>query len=335
MPGAGWNFVLFPERAATHAGRVDAVYMFLVAICTTMAVLISLLVVVFAVQYRRSRGRPAQQIEGNLVLEITWSVVPFGIFMLMFVWGAVIYFDAALPPKNAEQVNVVAKQWMWKFQHMDGQREINELHIPVGRDVVLNMISQDVIHSFFVPAFREKADVLPARYTHLWFHATKAGEYHLFCAEYCGTMHSGMIGRIVVMEPAQYGAWLAGGGAFGSLSQNGQKLFQDLGCITCHRGDSQARGPNLTGLYGRPVSLTDGRTVVADDAYIRESILDPRAKIVAGFEPIMPSFRGQVDEEGILALIAYIKSLAQQQTGEPVSSHPAPTNAPPAGKKIQ
>lgn len=335
MPGTGWNFVLFPERAATHAGHVDAVYLFLVAVCTTMAVLISLMVIFFSVKYRRSKKRPAQQIEGNIALEITWTAIPLGVFMLMFVWGAAVYFDAASPPKNAEQVDVVAKQWMWKFQHMDGQREINELHVPVGRDIVLNMISQDVIHSFFVPAFREKADVLPGRYTHYWFHTTKAGEYHLFCAEYCGTMHSGMIGRIVVMEPAQYEGWLSGGGAFGSLSQNGQKLFQDLGCVTCHRSDAQARGPNLTGLYGRPVNLADGRTVVADDAYIRESVLDPKAKVVAGFEPIMPSFRGQVDEEGILALIAYIKSLAQQQTGEPVSNHPAPANAPPAGKKIQ
>jgi cytochrome c oxidase subunit 2 len=257
------------------------------------------------------------------------------VFLFMFVWGAEVYFDGARPPSDSEVVYVVAKQWMWKFQHLDGQREINELHVPVGRDIMLRMVSQDVIHSFFVPAFRVKADVLPGRYTTLWFHATKAGDFHLFCAEYCGTMHSGMIGRVVVLEPAQYQAWLSGGGAMGSLASNGQRLFQDLGCITCHRGDSQARAPNLTGLYGHPVKLNDGRTIVADDAYIRESILDPPAKVVAGFQPIMPSFRGQVDEEGILSLIAYIKSLATQQTGEPAATHPAPAQAPPAGTRVQ
>ena len=333
MPG--WNFVLFPERASTHAARVDALYFFLVAVCTTMAVLISLMIVFFAVKYRSNKLRPAQQVHGNNALELTWTVIPLFVFMMMFVWGASVYFDAARIPKNSDEIWVVAKQWMWKFQHLDGQREINELHVPVGRDIKLTMVSQDVIHSFFVPAFRVKADVLPARYTNLWFHATKSGEYHLFCAEYCGTMHSGMIGRIVVMEPAQYQAWLSGGGAFGSLAQNGQKLFQDLGCITCHRGDAQARAPNLAGAYGRPVHLNDGRTVIMDDSYIRESILNPRAKIVAGFEPIMPGFQGQVDEEGVLALIAYIRSLAQQQQGEPVANRPPPANAPPAGRKVE
>jgi cytochrome c oxidase subunit 2 len=332
---SGWNVPLFPERASTHAAHVDAVYLFLVVLCTAMAVVISLMITVFAIKYRASKKRPAQQIHGNNVLEITWTVVPLCIFMLIFVWGASVYYEGSRPPKNSEEIWVVAKQWMWKVQHLDGQREINELHVPVGRDIQLNMISQDVIHSFFVPEFRIKADVLPQRYTHIWFHATKSGEYHLFCAEYCGTLHSGMIGRVVVMEPAQYQAWLSGGGAFGSLAQNGEKLFQDLGCVTCHRSDAQARGPNLVGAYGNPVSLSDGRTVTMDDAYIRESILDPKAKVVAGFQPIMPSFRGQVDEEGVLALIAYIRSLGQQQLSEPVTNRPVPANAPPTGTKVK
>src|SRR5207248_4019295 len=294
-------------RASTIAARVDALYFFLLAVAIFFGLLIAGLIVYYAVKFhRRSPSAVGARIHGGMVLEVTWTVVPLLITMVIFVWGASVYFAMAHPPDETLNIYVVGKQWMWKFQHLDGQREINELHVPVGRDIKLTMVSQDVIHSFFVPAFRVKADVLPARYTNLWFHATKSGEYHLFCAEYCGTMHSGMIGRIVVMEPAQYQAWLSGGGAFGSLAQNGQKLFQDLGCITCHRGDAQARAPNLAGAYGRPVHLNDGRTVVMDESYIRESILNPQAKIVAGFEPIMPSFQGQVDEEGVLALIAYI-----------------------------
>jgi cytochrome c oxidase subunit 2 len=204
---------------------------------------------------------------------------------------------------------------MWKLQHLEGQREINELHVPTGRDIKLIMTSQDVIHSFYVPAFRVKQDVLPGRYTTLWFRATRPGTYHLFCAEYCGTMHSGMIGDVVVMEPAQYQSWLSGGAPVGSLAQNGQTLFQQLGCSTCHRSDVQGRGPNLTGLFGRPVQLEDGRSVIADENYVRESILNPAAKVVSGFKPIMPVFQGQVTEEQLNSLVAYIKSLNQVQAG--------------------
>src|ERR1700692_1923202 len=198
------------------------------------------------------------------------------------------------PPRDAAQVYVVAKQWMWKLQHMEGPREINPLHVPVGRDVKLIMTSQDVIHSFYIPAFRLKQDVLPGRYTTLWFRATRPGTYHLFCAEYCGTMHSGMIGDVVVMEPAQYQSWLSGGAPVGSLAQNGQTLFQQLGCTTCHRSDVQGRGPNLTGLFGKQVQLEDGRSVIADENYVRESILNPAAKVVSGYKPGMPTFTGIV-----------------------------------------
>jgi cytochrome c oxidase subunit 2 len=204
---------------------------------------------------------------------------------------------------------------MWKLQHQEGQREINELHIPVGRDVKMIMTSQDVIHSFYVPAFRIKQDVLPGRYTTAWFHATKPGTYHLFCAEYCGTQHSGMIGQVVVMEPAQYQAWLTGGGVTGSLADSGQAIFQQLGCSTCHRSDTQGRGPNLIGVFGKPVQLEDGRSVLADENYVRESILSPTAKVVAGFKPIMPTFQGIVSEEQLTALVAYVKSLSQPAAG--------------------
>jgi cytochrome c oxidase subunit 2 len=240
--------------------------------------------------------------------------------MVIFAWGAFIFFQERTPPRDASEVYVVAKQWMWKLEHVEGQREINELHVPVGRDVKLIMTSQDVIHSFYVPAFRIKQDVLPGRYTTAWFRATKPGVYHLFCAEYCGSQHSGMIGQVMVMEPAQYQAWLSGGSTSGSLASNGESIFQQLGCVTCHRSDTQGRGPNLAGIFGKPVQLEDGRTVVADENYIRESILSPSAKVVKGFKPIMPVFQGLVSEEQLTELVAYVKSLSA---------------APSAGTKVQ
>ena len=309
------NFPLWPARASTTAGSVDALYIFLVALSLFMSVAIFTMICIFALRYRRRKGREAEQIEGSTLLELTWSAIPLVIFMFIFAWGAVIYFKERTAPRGATQVYVVAKQWMWKLQHEEGQREINELHVPVGRDVEMIMTSQDVIHSFYVPAFRIKQDVLPGRYTTLWFHPMRSGTYHLFCAEYCGTQHSGMIGQVVVLEPAQYEAWLSGGLASGSLASTGQNIFQQLGCITCHRSDTQGRGPNLVGIFGKPVQLEDGRTVTADENYIRESILNPSAKIVSGFKPIMPVFQGLVSEEQLNALVAYIKSLNQPPAG--------------------
>lgn len=317
------NIPLWPTRASAISNSVDGLYIFLLAICGAVTLLIFAIIAVFIWKYRAKVHPVAEQIEGSLPLEIAWSIIPFGIFMLFFVWGAAIYFAEARPPKDALEVYVVAKQWMWKLQYQNGVREINTLHVPVDRDVRLTMISQDVVHSFFVPEFRIKQDVLPGRYTTTWFRATKPGRYHLFCAEYCGTQHSGMIGEIVVMDPADFQAWLQGGGAQGSMSATGQKLFQELGCATCHRFDTQGRGPNLQGVYGKPVLLDDGRTLPADDNYVRESILQPGAKVVAGFKPIMPAFQGIISEEQLLSLVAYVKSLAQPQQSEPVSNRPA------------
>src|SRR3954471_2045352 len=265
------NVPLWPQRASTFANNVDALYIFLIAVTGFFTLLVFALVAFFAIKYRQKPGREATQIEGSLALEATWTLIPFGLFMMMFVWGAAVYLGEMQPPKNAMDVFVVAKQWMWKLQHPEGVREINTLHIPVGRDVRLTLISQDVIHSFYVPAFRIKQDVLPGRYTTVWFHPIKTGRYHLFCAEYCGTMHSGMIGEVVVMEPAEYATWLSSGSNEGSMATDGQKLFAQLGCATCHRSDTQGRGPNLANAYGKPVMLDNGTTVVADDNYIRES----------------------------------------------------------------
>jgi cytochrome c oxidase subunit 2 len=304
------GFSLFPEQASTMAGRVDALYFFLVGLSGFFSILIAGLIVYFAVKFRRrSPQAVGAEIHGGMMLEITWTVLPLFIVLGIFVWGASVFFAMSRPPDETINIYVVGKQWMWKFQHLDGQREINELHVPVGRPVKMIMTSEDVIHDFFVPAFRTKADVIPGRYTSVWFQPTKPGRYHLFCAEYCGTRHSGMIGQVVVMDPSEYQTWLSGGTPEGSLASAGAKLFADLACNTCHRPDAQGRGPVLEGLFGNTVTLQSGETVTVDEAYIRESILTPSAKIAAGFQPIMPTFQGLVTEEQLLELIEYVKSL--------------------------
>jgi len=301
---------LFPEAASTMAPRVDALYFFLLGIAGFFSLLIAGLIVYYAVRFhRRTPDQVGAQIHGGMVLEIGWTVIPFLITMVIFVWGASVYYAMARPPDETLNIYVVGKQWMWKFQHLDGQREINELHVPVGRPVKLIMTSEDVIHDVFVPAFRVKADVIPGRYTNLWFQPTKPGRYHLFCAEYCGTRHSGMTGEVIVMEPSEFQTWLSGGVPEGSLASAGAKLFQDLACNTCHRPDAQGRGPVLEGLFGKTVQLQNGETMTVDEAYVRESILNPAAKVAQGFQPIMPTFQGLVSEEQLLELIEYVKSL--------------------------
>jgi cytochrome c oxidase subunit II len=240
-------------------------------------------------------------------------VIPFLITLVIFFWGAKVYFVMANAPAETLNIYVVGKQWMWKVQHTTGQREINQLHVPVGRPVKLIMTSEDVIHDFSIPAMRVKADVIPGRFVQMWFEPTKPGTYRIFCAEYCGTDHSDMVGQVIVMEPNAYQTWLSGGAVEGSLASTGEELFADLACNTCHRPDSQGRGPVLDNLFGNQVQLHDGTVVTADESYIRESILQPAAKIVAGFQPVMPAFQGLVSEEELLALIEYIKSLSPQQ----------------------
>jgi len=329
------NFPLWPQRASSVAGNVDALFIFLLILSGMMTLLIFTALVYFAARYRHRKGVLAEQIEGSTPLELTWTIIPLGVFMVIFAWGAVVYFQQRTPPRDATEVYVVAKQWMWKLEHAEGQREINSLHVPVGRDVKLILTSQDVIHSFFVPEFRIKQDVVPGRYTVAWFRATKPGSYHLFCTQYCGTQHSGMIGSIEVMEPAQYEAWMSGGST-GPLSASGERIFAELGCATCHRSDSQGRGPNLRGAFGRPVQLEDGRIVTADENYIRESILDPGAKVVKGFKPVMPTFQGLVSEEQLNALVAYVKSLSPPSApGAKNAAMSAPPSAPGQGNQVR
>lgn len=309
------------------AARVDALYYFLIAVSLFFATLIFLLVVYFAVRYRRrSEDERPQPIHGDLRLELLWTIIPLGLAMMMFVWGANLYFTLSRPPSDALNLYVVGKQWMWKIQHPTGQREINQLHVPVGQPVKLTMTSEDVIHSFFIPAFRMKMDVVPGRYTTTWFEATKAGEYHLFCTEYCGTNHSRMIGRVVVMEPVQYEQWLQSENGTGRVTVGetptvaGARLFEEQRCVTCHAANigGLVLGPSLAGLFGKAVQLQNGETVTADESYIRESILNPTAKMVAGYQPLMPTYQGQISEEELFQLIAYIRSLekAAETAGE-------------------
>jgi len=303
---------LWPETASAVAADVDHLYIYLSLVSIVMSVLIFTTIFIFAIKYRRrSESEIPQPIIGSLRLEITWSIIPFLVMLTFFWWGAKIYFLNATPPPDSMDVYAVGKQWMWKLQYPTGQREINELHVPIGRPVKITLASEDVIHSFFIPALRVKHDVVPGHYDTMWFTATRPGRYHLFCAEYCGTEHSGMVGWVTVMEPADYQAWLSSGGSGGSMAEQGERMFEQMGCSTCHLLDRQGRCPNLRGVYGSHVQLAGGKSVLADDAYLRESILNPNAKIVAGYHAdVMPSFQGQVSEEGILQLIVYIKSLA-------------------------
>ena len=307
------SFPLFPEQASTFAERVDALYYYLLSVSGFFVLLIFALIFYFAVKYRRrSEGEQTPPILGSIPLEVVWIVIPFILVMIMFVWGASLYFTAFSPPANAMEIFVIGKQWMWKVQHPEGRREIDELHVPVGYPVKLTITSQDVIHSFYIPAFRIKMDAVPGRYTSTWFEASKTGTFHLFCAEYCGTAHAGMGGRVVVMKPSEYEQWLRTGAPEDSLVAAGGRLFQQLGCSGCHSQNSIVRAPLLDGIYGKPVPLQSGQVVLADESYIRDSILLPQKDVVAGYAPVMPPFQGRISEEELMQIIAYIRFLGEE-----------------------
>ena len=304
------NFAIIPPEASRIAPQVDALLVFMTLVSLVGLVLVGLLVTGFSILYRRSRNPVATQIEGSTLLEATWTIIPLGLFLVMFVWGSVLYFRIYTPPPNAMNIYVVGKQWMWKAEHPGGQHEINSLHVPINQPIQLTLISQDVFHSFSIPAFRVKREAIPGRYTTVWFEATQVGTYHLFCTQYCGTQHSGMIGEVDVLTPDNYKKWLADSTSGVSLAQNGERLFASLSCNACHNAKPDARGPNLANVYGAKLALASGGTVLADDAYLRESILNPSAHITQGYAPIMPTYQGQVSEEGLISLVEYIKNLS-------------------------
>lgn len=325
---------MIPESASTLSWKVDALYFYLSGVTLFFALLIYSVLIFFVIRYRRRTPYEIPRpVAGSHKLETIWTVIPLMIAMTIFGWGASVYYDQYRPPQNAVEIYVVAKQWMWKIQHSTGQREINQLHIPVGRKIKLIMTTEDVIHDFFVPAFRLKTDVVPGKYTSQWFEATKPGTYHLFCAEYCGMNHSGMIGQVIVMEPREFDNWLSGNAGNTTPAVAGQQLFQSLGCVSCHGANGEGgRGPTLAGLFGRQIQLADNQTIRADEVYLRESIINPQAKLVAGFGPIMPTFQGQVTEDQIMQLLAFIKSLqvVNSQSITPAASPAAANPAQPA-----
>ena len=302
-----------PPEASTIAPRVDLLLYVVTAVTGIVAVAIFATMIFFGIRYRagsrapRAKDIPALQARARRRVETAWTLIPLALFIASFTWAARLYIVRGTPPANAIELFVVAKQWMWKLQHPGGQREIDEMHIPRGQPIKLVMTSQDVIHSFFVPAFRLKQDVLPGRYTVLWFTATRAGDFRIFCAEYCGVDHARMFGHVIALDPPQYQRWLDTHDAAPTMAQRGEALFRQFGCSGCHGANAAVHAPQLEGLYGRPVPLADGTTVIADERYIRDSILLPRREVAAGYAPIMPSFAGQIDEADILDLIAYIR----------------------------
>jgi len=321
---------LFPAEASGIAPYVDALYFFLVAMTIFGTTFVAILLLVFSVRYRREKNPVATQIEGSTLLEATWTIIPLAIFLVTFVWGALLYFRIYDPPVNAMNIYIVGKQWMWKAEHPGGQHEINALHVPTGKPIQLTMISQDVFHSFSIPDFRIKREVIPGRYSTVWFEATQVGTYHLFCTQYCGTQHSGMIGEVTVMTPGDYKKWLEQSNSGQSLAQNGERLFASMGCNSCHNGTAAARGPSLAGVYGSKLTLTDGRQILVDDAYLRNAILNPSEHVTAGFAPIMPTYQGQISEDGLIDLVEFVKNMqsnyrVQQTLVTATSGEAAPT----------
>jgi cytochrome c oxidase subunit 2 len=303
------NSALFPAEASTIAPWADALYFFLLLITIVGLTLVGTLVFGFAIRYRKERNPVATQIEGSTLLEATWTIIPLALFLICFVWGALLYFRIYNPPANSMNIYIVGKQWMWKAEHPGGQHEINTLHVPTGQPIQLTMISQDVFHSFSIPDFRIKREVIPGRYSTVWFEATTPGTYHIFCTQYCGTKHSGMIGEVTVLTPEDYKKWTEASTSGMSLAQNGERLFASMGCNACHSGNAAARGPSLAGVYGSKLTLTNGSQVLVNEAYLRDAILNPSQHITAGYAPIMPTYQGQISEEGLIDLVEYLKSL--------------------------
>jgi cytochrome c oxidase subunit 2 len=301
---------LGPGSASNFSQREDMLFLGLMLVTGSVLFIIAVFIIYFLAKYRRrawaDRSNPVNSAVGA---ETTWTVLPFLIFLGFFGWGADIYLHEATVPVDAVEIGVIGKQWMWKLQHLEGNREIDELHVPVNKNIKLLLTSQDVIHSFSIPAFRVKQDVLPGRYTTEWFRPTRVGTYMIYCNQYCGAFHANMIGKVVVMSPQDYASWLKGGQDNVSIVQTGANLFHSLGCSGCHSPNPVVRAPILNGVYGSQVPLQDGRVVLADESYIRDCILAPNVQVPASYQPVMPSFAGRLSEEQLFALVTYVKSL--------------------------
>ena len=356
---------LLPERASVMADKFEWIFWYITIVTAAATVVVYLGILIFCIKYRRGNTRGnTPRILGSHALELGWTVTPLLIFLTFYVWGAKVYDHLMHPPEDAMEIYVIGKQWMWKAQYPGGQRviiggndanmeepgwkNIGRLVLPIDRPVKLTFISEDVIHDFGVPAFRTKIDVIPGRYVTTWYEPNKLGEYYVFCDQYCGTWHSKMVGKIAVVSQADFEAFLTGlndaqgpgtGNAVdGSLAWEGQQLFRKLQCVECHTNRTDARAPNLEGMYGQLRPIKGGGSVVADDDYIIESILRPRAKVREGWEPIMPHYEGQVNAEDLNKVVAYIKSLKAGRTIPKNENFPPPVGAPtqpqaPSGSK--
>lgn len=305
--------IFFPEQSSTIASEVDALYYFIFYLSIFFFVLVTGGSFYFAWKYKK-KGKDTftQGLAHNTSLEIFWTVVPTILVFVVFVWGFKTYLKMQVPPSNAIEIKVTGQKWFWTFAYPQGVVTTNELVVPVNKPVNLLMSSKDVIHSFYIPNFRLKNDVLPNRYSALWFEATQEGEFNLFCAEYCGTSHSDMIGKIKVLSEADYELWLASSSGTSDLPPDkwGEELYTSKACFTCHTIDGNAGvGPTFKGIFGRQEKMTDGSTVTVDENYIRKSILEPQAQVVEGFQPVMPTYQGVLKDAEIDALIAYLKTL--------------------------
>jgi cytochrome c oxidase subunit 2 len=330
------NSALFPREASTIAPWMDELYLFLLGMTVTGIVLVGAIVTTFSLRYRKSVHPVAEQIEGSTLLEATWTIIPLAIFLVTFVWGALLYFRIYSPPVNSMNIYIVGKQWMWKAEHPGGQHEINALHVPIGQPIQLTMISQDVFHSFSIPEFRIKREVIPGRYSTVWFQATTPGEYHLFCTQYCGTNHSVMIGTITAMTPYDYKKWTEESTSGMSLAQNGERLFASMGCNACHSGNAAARGPNLAGVFGSKLTLTNGSEVLVNEAYLRDAILNPSQHVTSGFQPIMPTYKGQISEDGLIDLVEFLKTLnTNYRVQQTLTTSQSDQAAPPASGVVK
>ena len=317
---------LWPASASVSAAETDHLIASFTVLTLLLTVPIFIAITWFAIWFRDGRVAFRTYTENrNRLLEVSWMLIPFLLTLVFFYWGARMFDTHKHPPGDAIRISAIAKQWMWKFQHPGGQAEINDLHVPVGQPVLINMISQDVIHALYLPALRIQMETLPDRYTQLWFKADRPGTYRLFCSEYCGTDHSVMGGTLTIMQPADYQRWLGQSSTSGSLVAQGRAAFSAHGCSGCHQGGSVVRAPSLAGLFGNPVPLQAGGTVIADDQYIRDKILDPDRNLIAGYRQLMPVFKGAIDEGEMMALVSYIKSLGGPTSdGPPISDGARP-----------
>lgn len=307
------NFPLAPPQASSFAAEHDAIFYVLVLLTLVFTSLVMLALVFLVIRYRE--GTKASRLNpsfGDLRLESAWSIIPLLLGVVMFFFSANLFIKMRTMPKDATEIYMIGKQWMWHAQHPNGVRENNTLHVPIGRPVKLTMISQDVIHAVYIPAFRVQYHVVPGRYSQMWFTPTQEGEYHLFCGMYCGTQHSEMGGRVIAMQPAAYAEWLANNGQKTppmTMVQAGKAKFEKIGCANCHGGADSIRAPSLVGLLGKPRQFSNAAEIKADEAYIRESILRPYNRLNKGYGQTMPAYEGQVTEEDVLNMITYIKSL--------------------------